>query len=95
MERDSLFQLTRSCRRRFPRAMNFTLRRGFVRIVSPVNPIFRRMPGLCRTENLPKPLSFSENRSVPRLLSSVASKLPMTTFTMCSASFLVESLNAC
>ena len=39
-----------------------------------MNGIFLRIPGLCRTENLPKLPSFSVNPSVPRLFSSVASK---------------------
>ena len=39
--------------------------------------------------------SFSVNPSASRLLSSVASKLPITASTMCSASFFVGSANAC
>jgi hypothetical protein len=38
---------------------NLTFRLSFVRIVSAVKGIFLRIPGLCRTENLPKLPSFS------------------------------------
>ena len=54
-----------------------------------MNGIFLRIPALCRTENLPKLPSFSVNPSVPRLLSRVVSKLPITALIMWWASFLV------
>ena len=69
--------------------MNLTFRSIFVWMVCPVNPIFRRIPGLCRTENMPKLPSFNVNPSVPRLLSRVISKLPITASMACEASFLV------
>ena len=50
----SLRQSTLSRWRNAPKLMNLTFRRSFVRIVSPVKGIFRRIPGLCLTENLPK-----------------------------------------
>jgi hypothetical protein len=81
--------------RRLPKLTNLTFRRSFVSRVSPVKGIFLSMPGLWRTENLPKLPSFSVKPSVPRLLSSVVSKLQITTSTMCSASFLVDSTNIC
>ena len=45
--------------RRIPKLMNLMFRLSFVRIVLPVNGIFLRIPGLCRTDNLPKLPSFS------------------------------------
>jgi hypothetical protein len=54
--------------------MNLIFRRIFVCLVSPVNGIVLRIPGLWRTENLPKLPSFSVNPCVPRLWSSVHSR---------------------
>jgi hypothetical protein len=42
-------QLTLSRWRSAPKLMNLTFRSAFVCIVSPENPIFRRIPGLWRT----------------------------------------------
>lgn len=81
--------------RSMPKLTNLTFRLSFVRIVFPVNGILLRIPTLCRTENLPKLPSFKVNPSVPRLFSSVASRLQITTLTTCSASFFVASANPC
>ena len=70
-------------------------RLSFVRIVSPVNGILRRLPGLWRTENFPKLPSLSVKPSIARLLSNVASRLSTTTSTICPACFFVGSINAC
>src|ERR1700741_1446885 len=67
----------------------------FRQLVSPVNGIFLSIPGLCRTENLPKLSSFIVNPFVPKLLSSVCSMHEITVLTMCSASFLVGKFKAC
>jgi hypothetical protein len=75
--------------------MNLIFLFGFVSLVSPVNGIFLSIPGLCRTENLPKLFIFIVNPFVPRLLSNVCSMHEITVLTMCSASFLVDKVKAC
>jgi hypothetical protein len=81
--------------RRLPKLTNLTVRRFFVNIDSPVNGIFLRIPGLCRTENLPKLPSFKVNPSTGRLLSSVSSSAATTVSTIISACFFVGTANAC
>ncbi len=59
-------QPTRSRWRSVPKLTNLIFHSIFVRMVSPEKPNFLTIPGLCRTENLPKLLSFSVNPSEPR-----------------------------
>jgi len=75
--------------------MNLIFLFVFVSLVSPVNGIFLSIPGLCRTENLPKLFSLMVNPFVPKLLSSVCSMHEITVLTMCSASFFVDKFKAC
>jgi hypothetical protein len=93
--RDYIRFITFSHCRNAPKLTNLTFRLSIVRIVSPVNGIFLRIPGLWRTENFPKLPSFSVNPSVARLLSSVASSAAITVSTTISASFFVGSANPC
>lgn len=64
----------------------------FVRIVSPVSGILLRIPALCRTENLPKLLSFNVNPSICGLFSGVDSSAVTIASTTLSASLLVGNL---
>lgn len=81
--------------RSMPRLTKLTFRLSLVRIVSPVKGILLRIPGLCRTENLPKLPSFKVNPSVPRLLSRVSSSALKTASMIISACFFVGTANAC
>jgi nucleoside permease NupC len=81
--------------RSIPKLINLIFLLVFVSLVSPVNGIFLSVPGLCRTENLPKLFSFIVNPFVPKLLSKVCSMHEITVLTMCSASFLLGKFKAC
>jgi hypothetical protein len=53
--------------RSIPKLINLIFLLVFVSLVSPVNGIFLSIPGLCRTENLPKLFSFIGKRRLSEI----------------------------